>query len=242
MKYGDAPLDADKYAHAHRYRLLIEKQLARVEITCEKPGATVTMDGQTLFTAPGHYESLVRVGQHTIVATQPRLRADAEDADAAAGQKETVALALYTDEQLTQYRRRWSNALPWSVLGAGVAIAGVGGILQSQAIGKLKAYDSGVSTCSIGSPTGGCMPSSALASQKSSGESHAGGGDRLLRHRRRGDRRPAPCSCTSTARGPIASTRSRLTWTPVVGPTRRRPRRDPSLLAWQEKRCASRSS
>jgi hypothetical protein len=119
---------------------------------------------------------------------------------------------------MTQYRRRWSNALPWSVVGAGAAIAVVGGILQSQAIGKLKSYDSGVSTCSMGSPTGGCMPSSALASQKSSGEAmqaaaiafYAIGGAAIVTG--------AVLVYLNRAR-PHRVDADRLTWTPVVGPS-----------------------
>ena len=171
MKYGDAPLDADKFAHAKRYRALIEQQLARVTVTCATPGASVTMDGQPLFTAPGRYQSLVRVGQHTIVATKAGFVPTQKTPILLAGQKETVELAVYTDEELTQYRRRWANALPWSVLAAGVVVAAVGGILHWQAAESFNRYDSGVSACGAASSTGGCVPDATLASKKSTGES-----------------------------------------------------------------------
>jgi tetratricopeptide (TPR) repeat protein len=171
MKYGDAPLDPDKFAHAKRYRALIEQQLARVTISCQSPGASVSMDGQPLFTAPGRYESLVRVGQHTIVATKAGFEPTQKTPILFAGQKETVALTVYTAEDLTQYRRRWANALPWSVLAAGVAVAAVGGILHWQAADSISRYDRGVSTCGAASGNGGCMPDATLASQKSTGDS-----------------------------------------------------------------------
>ena len=171
MKYGDAPLDPDKFAHAQRYRALIEKQLARVTVTCATPGASVTMDGQPLFTAPGRYESLVRVGQHTIVATKSGLVPTQKTPILLAGQKDTVALAIYTEEELTQYRRRWANVLPWSVLAAGVVVAAAGGIMHWQAAESIKSYDNGVSACGAGSSTGGCLPDAALASKKSAGDS-----------------------------------------------------------------------
>ena len=217
MKYGDAPLDADKYAHAHRYRLLIEKQLARVDISCEKPGATVTMDGQLLFTAPGRYQSLVRVGQHTIVATHLGYVPTQKTPTLAAGQKETVALTLYTDEQLTQYHRRWSNALPWSVLAAGVVVAAVGGIMHWQASEHFKSYDAGVTACSTGSLSGGCMPGGSLADKKSAGESLQAAAIAFY----------AIGAVTAVAGGvlmylnrarPSRVEADKLSWTPIVGP------------------------
>ena len=40
-KAGPAPLDADKYDRAKNYMLLAQKQVANVDITCDKPGAKV---------------------------------------------------------------------------------------------------------------------------------------------------------------------------------------------------------
>ncbi|HEY7955326.1 MAG TPA: hypothetical protein VII38_08530 [Polyangia bacterium] len=171
MKYGDAPLDPDKFAHAKRYRALIEKQLARVAISCETPGASVSMDGQPLFTAPGRYESLVRVGQHTIVATKTGFVPTQKTPILLAGQKHNIALTIYTADELTQYRRRWANAMPWSVLAAGVVVAGVGGIMHWQASEAIKSYDSGVTACGAASATGGCVPNASLTSKKETGDS-----------------------------------------------------------------------
>jgi hypothetical protein len=40
MKHGPEPLEVERFEYARNYKTLIEKQLARVEITCETPGAT----------------------------------------------------------------------------------------------------------------------------------------------------------------------------------------------------------
>lgn len=170
MKYGAAPLDEDKFAHASRYRALIEKQLARVTITCETAGASVTMDGQPLFVAPGSYQSLVRVGQHTIVATKSGFVPTQQTPILLAGQKHVIDLKVYTADELTHYKRRWANALPWSVLAGGIVIAGAGGIMHWQAASKISAYDSGVSACSAQSMSGGCHPDSALSDKRTAGE------------------------------------------------------------------------
>ena len=50
-----------------------------------------------------------------------------------AGRKETVALAALHRRGADAVRRRWANALPWSVLAAGAVVAAAGGILHWQA-------------------------------------------------------------------------------------------------------------
>ncbi|HEY2749323.1 MAG TPA: PEGA domain-containing protein [Polyangia bacterium] len=174
LVYGPAPLDADKYEHANRYRALIEKQLARIEVRCQQPGAVVTMDGVRLFVAPGHYDGLVRVGQHTVVAERRGYVSVQKTPTLPAGEVTKIELRLYTAEQLTRYKRRWSVYMPIAVLAAGVIVAGVGGILQWQASESFDAYDRGIGSCSLGSATGGCTPNSALADKRSAGNAEQG--------------------------------------------------------------------
>ena len=175
LKYGPAPLDADKFDHANRYRALIEKQLAHIEITCDKPaGAVVTMDGQRLFLAPGRYEGLVRVGQHTVVAQHRGYVSVQKSPTLPPGEKTKIDVRMFTAEQLTRYKRRWPLYVPLTVLAAGVLAAGVGGILQWQASESFKAYDRGIVSCSLGSMTGGCTPNGSLASKRSAGDAMQG--------------------------------------------------------------------
>jgi hypothetical protein len=62
----------------------------------------VTMDGQKLFTAPGRYEALVRVGQHTVVAMRTGLVSVQKTPTLLPGEKTTVELRMFTAEQLTR--------------------------------------------------------------------------------------------------------------------------------------------
>ena len=175
LKYGPAPLDADKFDHANRYSALIEKQLARIDIRCEKPaGAVVTMDGSRLFIAPGRYEGLVRVGQHTVVAERRGYVGVQQTPTLPPAETTKIELRMFTAEQLTRYKRRWPIYVPVAVLAAGVVAAGIGGILNWQATESFKSYDSGVTSCSVGSATGGCMPNGALADKKSAGNAEQG--------------------------------------------------------------------
>jgi hypothetical protein len=113
---------------------------------------------------------MVRVGQHTIVATRTGMVTVQKTPTLPPGEKTTVELRMFTAEQLTRYTRRWSQALPISVLVAGIVVAGGGGIMQWQANEQFKQFDSGVAGCSVGSSDGGCRPDGSLANKRSTGD------------------------------------------------------------------------
>lgn len=163
-KYGAAPLDTEKLEHARAYKGLIEKQLARVEIACDEPGASVVMDGRPLFQAPGRFEGLVRAGPHTISASKEGHLTNSQSRALPAGEKTRIELKLFTADDLTQYRRKWSAWKPWSVVGTGVALAAGGALLHMQARDSYDAFDLGVTAC------GGCVPDTGLADQRSRGD------------------------------------------------------------------------
>jgi hypothetical protein len=170
MKYGPGPLEQDKYEHAERYRKLIEKQIARVTVTCEHPGAVVSLDGRPIFTAPGQYVGLVRTGQHTFLAEKPGF-VNAQKAPVfSPGEQATIDLKLFTVEQMTEYRRRWHAAVPWSVLAAGVVVAGIGGIMHWQTSVKYHDYDNQITDCARAGGGFGCMPTGAISGSKSTGD------------------------------------------------------------------------
>lgn len=164
MRYGVAPLDAEKLEHARAYKNLVEKQLARVEVSCDVPGASVVMDGRPLFTAPGRFEGWVRAGPHTLVATREGYLPNNLSRSLPAGETTRIELQLFTAEDLTQYRRRWSAWKPWAVVGAGVAVAAGGGLLHAQARESYREFDAGVMAC------GGCVPDAGLADNRSRGD------------------------------------------------------------------------
>ncbi|MDC0713222.1 PEGA domain-containing protein [Stigmatella sp. ncwal1] len=152
VRYGAAPLDSEKFENARAYKTLVEKQLSRVIITCDSPGASVTLDGRVLFVAPGRYEGLVRPGQHTLLATQEGHPTTDMSRTLLPGETTTLTLKLYTTEELTRYRRHWSAWKPWALMGAGVAVALGGGALHMQSRSSYRDFDTQVSSC------GGCVP------------------------------------------------------------------------------------
>lgn len=163
MRFGPEPLDAEKFAQAQSYKVLIEKQLAKVSIRCDEPDAKVVMDGRPLFTAPGRYEGWVRAGPHTVVATKEGFLTNQITRNLPPGEVSEFELKLYTTESLTEYRRKWSAWIPWAVVGAGALVGGAGGLLHYGAHESFKDFDAGIDAC------GGCVPSAEVAGMRDSG-------------------------------------------------------------------------
>ncbi|QRK13483.1 PEGA domain-containing protein [Archangium violaceum] len=151
LRYGPAPLENEKFEYARNYKTLMERQLARVDISCDTPGATVTMDGQTLFVAPGRYTGLVRPGAHSIVASKEGFLPTDQSRTLLPGETTTLELKMFTSEDLIEYRRKWPAWMPWLVAGAGMAVGGGSSWLHLQARDNIRALDAGVTEC------GGCF-------------------------------------------------------------------------------------
>jgi tetratricopeptide (TPR) repeat protein len=169
IAYGDAPLEKDKLEHAKEYMLLLEKQMANIEVSCDKPGAKVSVDGKEVFVAPGTYKARVRIGRHTFYADKQGYNARINAPFIGPGENFRIELKLYTAEELTRYNRRWDATwMPYAVMGAGAAIglAGVG--LELSASSSYSDYDKRVAACNTSNM--GCPTSSDLRSLRDSGD------------------------------------------------------------------------
>ncbi len=165
LRFGAAPIGEDKFEHARSYKTLIEKQLAHVTITCEVRGAKVMLDGKTLFEAPGKYQGLVRIGEHNIVASKAGMLTTSESRTFGPGERATIDVKLFTDADVTRYRRKWATWKPWMVVAGGAAVTVLGGTFHLLARNNFRDYDAGILAC------GGCHPDeTGLADKKSSAE------------------------------------------------------------------------
>lgn len=164
MRFGAAPLDEDKFRRAQNYKRLTDAQLAHITVVCDVPGTEVRMDGATLFTAPGRWEGLIPVGEHSIVATKQGYLTTTLAKVLKGGDEATVEVRMYTVEELTRREYRWPTWQPWAVVGGGVAVAAVGGLLHVGAKNKFDDFDAGIVAC------GGCTPTGDLASTRDSAE------------------------------------------------------------------------
>jgi hypothetical protein len=174
--YGAEPLEKDKFDHAKEYLLLNAKQLAWIDVSCNKPGANVLIDGQKVFTVePGkknRIEMRVRVGKHTIVAERTGYNAQVDAPYIEPGQKFRIELQLYTAEELTRYKRRWDKKwIPFAVIGGGVFFGLGSALIHNSAQGSYDDFDKAIARCNDDSGGMGCVVDSSISDLKSSGDS-----------------------------------------------------------------------
>jgi tetratricopeptide (TPR) repeat protein len=169
LKYGAAPLDADKMDQALRYKGLVEKQLTRLTIRCSLEGSAVRLDGNTLFTGPGQWEGMVRAGAHSVVATHDGYVPAEKALTLLGGETRELEMTMFRTEDLTEYRRVLPVAVPWVVLGGGAAVAAAGVGLQLAAKGAYAGYDAAVAACAAPESLG-CTLRPDIASRRSSGD------------------------------------------------------------------------
>lgn len=162
IKYGPGPLEKDKFDHAREYMVLVEKQLATVEVSAQKEGARVAVDGKEVFIVekgkPNIYKGRIRIGKHTFVAEKPGFATHVDAPFIGPGEVFRIELKLYTAEELTRYKRRWETRTwaPWAVIGGGAVLGLVGGALQLSANANYKDFDTQVARCNMEAGNIGC--------------------------------------------------------------------------------------
>ncbi len=167
--YGDAPLEKDKLEHAREYMLLLDKQIANIEVSCDKPGAKVSVDGKEVFIAPGTFKARVRIGRHTFVADKTGYQTRITAPFIGPGEHFRIELKLYTAEELTRYNRRWDATwVPYAVIGGGVAIGIAGVALELAAGSSYNDYDKQVTACNMNNA--GCPTTAELTDIRKSGD------------------------------------------------------------------------
>jgi hypothetical protein len=160
MENGLAILSKERFEQAKNFQVLLEKQLVALDVRCDVPGAKVTFDGRPLLESPGRFNGMVRPGLHTILAAKDGMVPNQVLRQLDGGQKVALNLELRSEEELTEYRRRWPAWKPWAAVGAGAAVAIASGVLQFAAVQKTRAADRSVVTCS------GCNPRSYLTRER----------------------------------------------------------------------------
>ncbi|WP_224367360.1 hypothetical protein [Hyalangium versicolor] len=142
VRYGSGPLEQKLFEHAKQLKTFIEKQLVRVDVSCEAAGVSVSMDGRLLFTSPGRYEGWELPGSHVFLATQEGYPPNQRTRVTREGESITLHIqGVYDDVQLTRYRRKWAAWKPWSVLGVGAALVAGGAFTHLQGRSDIRAFD-----------------------------------------------------------------------------------------------------
>lgn len=149
LRYGKGPHTKEHYQQALDYKRLLRGRLARLTVRCKTPGAKVTVNGKVWFTGRGDQSRLVSPGEMQIVATKPKHVTTTKKVLAMPGKDVEVRLKLLRVRELVKsavvYKRRWKRWMPWTVFGAGLAVAAVGGGLMIKSQLDLQEFDDWVS-------------------------------------------------------------------------------------------------
>lgn len=168
IAYGPEPLGKDKFDNAQKYITLLEKQIARLDVSCDEPGAMVRLDGKLLFEAPGRWEGPVLRGEHSITASKPGYEKTEVTRSLDPGPATELHLKLYRPEELIVYERKYPLWIPITVTATGVVLAGAGGLsayLSQNSYDELDQTVAADPSCSRG-----CEPSGDAAGQLDRGE------------------------------------------------------------------------
>lgn len=163
MQYGVEPLGAAMLQRAVVRKQLLEGQLATLRIKNPEDGATVTLNGELLFSGKDEISRIVRPGHFQIVATKAGYVTQTSAITLLPAKTETFTVALRRpSSEDVEFSRRWSAWKPWAVVGGAVAIGATGGYLYSQSIASMEDYDTAID---LQCPNG-CDPSTLLASTR----------------------------------------------------------------------------
>ena len=141
LKYNDEPFEEAIYSEALNYQKLLASQVAEIEIACSQDGAKVTLDGQHLMNCPGKEKRRVSAGQHGVVAVKDGYLPKNLEVVVIGGKTEAVDLTLVPLDKAAKVVHRWPTWIPWVVFGGGLAVAGVGGLIQINAANEMDDYD-----------------------------------------------------------------------------------------------------
>ena len=176
LRYGQGPLSDEHHRQALTYRKLLQGQLSTIRASCTEPGARVTLDGREWFTCPGEQGRMVKAGTHQLVASKHRFITTTRTVTALPAKASVVALELEPVKVVVKrpkivWKRRWRAFVPWTVLGAGVLVAGVGVPLALKARSNFDDFDGHVDeNCTEGCDASAIPPG--LYDKESSGKAY----------------------------------------------------------------------
>jgi hypothetical protein len=166
LAYGSAPLKPSVFEEAQNYQRLLRGQIAELYIECSDPGVQVSLDGQPPQTCQGLGPIRVAAGAHQLIAERAGFLPLSRSLVALPGKTQHEAVRLLPIPTALTTEPRVAVWLPWTTLGTGAVLTGVGVALRVMAQGDIDQY--GVLLARQCAATGcapGSLPSSDLRSR-----------------------------------------------------------------------------
>ena len=126
MRFGEAPFSKELYRQAQDYHALLAGRVGDVEATCDQRGVRVELDSKPWFVCPGTQRQRVLAGEHAVIGTLAGHLTTSRRIVVGGGAVARERVALVSFDRAVVLRYKLNRAVPWSVVAAGVAIAGSG--------------------------------------------------------------------------------------------------------------------
>jgi tetratricopeptide (TPR) repeat protein len=133
LRHGDEALEADEYRRTADYQKLLRGRIAELTVSCDEPGAVISLDGKNIFQGPGEAHFFLLPGQHELVASKPGYLTTHHTMMLIPAEPAIVEMRLLPSAEAMLTTQRWPAWRPWAVVGMGVAMGLAGGLLERQA-------------------------------------------------------------------------------------------------------------
>ena len=144
LAFGKDPLEEQVYMEAINYRTLLEGRIAEVKVSCGQRGVAVRLDGDAFLDCPGSRTVRILPGTHAIVGRKEGYLTSTQDLVLLPGKTTDVDVTLSTLDAAAVTRTRWATWKPWAVAGGGVAVAGLGVLLNAKASADMDRFENEV--------------------------------------------------------------------------------------------------
>ncbi len=152
LKFGKDPFTDEVYQEVLGYQKLLANQIGEVEIGCTQEGAKLTFDGKPFIDkCPGKEKRRVAPGRHAVVASKEGFLTKEMPVIVVGGQApESVNVELVPLDKAAKVVHRWPTWIPWVVFGGGLAVTGIGVLLEVDAQNQMNQYDQDVAgSCAV---------------------------------------------------------------------------------------------
>jgi hypothetical protein len=133
LRHGPGALEPEEHRRAEDYQKLLRGRVAELTVSCDEPGAVVSLDGKNILKGPGKTLVFVLPGQHELVARKRGYLATHHALTLIAATSVSVRLRMLPESEALITTRAWPAWQPWAVVGAGVSVGLVGGLLEWRA-------------------------------------------------------------------------------------------------------------
>jgi hypothetical protein len=138
LRYEGAALHEHERIQALQYKAMLQQRLAILAVKNTEPGSMVFVDGERVREGAGQGEHLVLAGEHQVVVRKPGHATWTDSLTLQPG----AGLAL----RIQGRREMVAPWVPWTLVGAGAAIGGVGGILHWRAAADMDRFDRNIAS------------------------------------------------------------------------------------------------